>query len=516
MPETKPRKRILFILAWLFVLLVLMGGAAAALEYWSIQRRFTSDRYDPLEGIVQAPVSTTTVFQNVAVWDGTASAVYPRQSVVVENGKVTAIADAIEGLPPGAEVVDGTGCTLIPGLIDAHVHLMSDSGPDFLFRSHKMMNDWITTTSRYPSGRAVIVQRGQMKLEAGVTTMRILGDGYYSLAYRDDAARWDVVAPRILSAGLHVNGPHGYISGGIAADLEPSRRARAALELTSFESIEAAMREHLARGVDVVKISTTHSNLGFGDAAPDLPEEWVREIVRIAHARNIKVTAHSYGREGNWAAIRGGVDGIEHLVNVPHELPEDLINEIVRRDITVTPALAGSAYSTTKFLDDPELLNTDNDLATHVPADVRGNLYAAIRVLRIPGLSFVLTGEWNASSKWRLWRRYTLSNTAKLYKRGVRLIFGTDTPFVFGNFHHSVMNEIRALREAGIPNVDILRMATSTAAGALGLSASVGTIEVGKTADLVLLEGNPLADIEAVRAVRLVMKEGRIVFRRGK
>ena len=172
--------------------------------------------------------------------------------------------------------------------------------------------------------------------------MRVLGDGYYVLAYRDDLARWDVVGPRVLAAGLHVNGPNGYVSGGIASGLSPEERAEAAIGLLSEDEIEPKLRAHIARGIDVVKIATTHGDLGFQDARPDLPEDWVSKIVQLAHEMGLRVTAHSYGEQGNWAAVRGGVDGIEHLVNVPHPLPDDLISEIVKRRIAVCPTLAGS------------------------------------------------------------------------------------------------------------------------------------------------------------------------------
>ena len=94
------------------------------------------------------------------------------------------------------------------------------------------------------------------------------------------------------------------------------------------------------------------------------------------------------------------------------------------------------------------------------------------------------------------------------------LIFGTDTPFAFGNFFHSVMNEVRALKLAGLPNDAILRMATSDAATAIGISDHLGTIEPGKFADLVLLDGDPASDLEALGRVEFVMKEGRIVYQR--
>ena len=114
--------------------------------------------------------------------------------------------------------------------------------------------------------------------------------------------------------------------------------------------------------------------------------------------------------------------------------------------------------------------------------------------------------------RWNLWYRQSLANTRKLYDAGVQLVFGTDSPFAFGNFFHSVMNEVRGRKEAGLPNLAILRMATFNAAHALGIDNRTGTIEPGKLADAVLLEDNPLEDIEAIRAVNLVFKDGRIVY----
>jgi len=92
----------------------------------------------------------------------------------------------------------------------------------------------------------------------------------------------------------------------------------------------------------------------------------------------LTVTAHSYGEQGNWAAVRGRVDGIEHLVNVPRPLPDDLISEIVKRRITVCPTLAGSSYSVVKILRAPELLYTDPDPITNVDASIRKRIYRSI------------------------------------------------------------------------------------------------------------------------------------------
>jgi imidazolonepropionase-like amidohydrolase len=478
----------------------------------ALGRRFGPGDGHALDDIIDAPVAQDLAIWDVSVWDGRSGAPQTGRCVLIRDGRVCEIVEASCPLPAGVRVINASGQRLIPGLIDAHVHLMFDSGPDLLTRGPRLMREWLDLTRRYPESSDPIVRRSQLKLKSGVTTMRVLGDGYYSLALRDDVAAWDVVGPRILTAGLHVNGPAGYVTGGLAARLEPAERAECALELTSLDEIETRLRAHIARGVDVVKIATTHGDLGFAEAKPDLPEEWVREIVRVSHEHGLKVTAHSYGTDGDWAAIRGGVDGIEHLVNVPHELPDEMIEAIASRGIWVTPTLAGSAYSVMTLLRDPDLLYREDDLVTNVEARVRRNLYFVLRLLRLPGAARLLMRHPDPLGKLESWYEHSLANTQKLYQGGVNLAFGTDAPFAFGNFHHSVMNEARALRLAGVPDEAILRMATQGSATALGISESVGTLQPGMRADCVLLDSDPLADIEALSGVNLVIREGRVVY----
>ena len=320
--------RVLVLTAAVVAVTLAAAGSAVGMAYWAMARRFAAGDALALDGIARAPVNEPLVLRNVSLWDGRGRAVQRGQSVIVKGGRIAEILDAAAPSPGGVRAIDAAGKTLIPGLIDAHVHLMYDSGPDLLTRAPQLMDEWLAVTRQYPQSRAPIVRRGQLKLKAGVTTMRVLGDGYYSLAYRDELARWNVVGPRVLTAGLHVNGPSGYVSGGLGAHVDAVARAEVAVELHSVEEIERRLEDHIARGVDLVKIATTHGDLGFHDAKPDLPEAWVREIVRVAHEHGLKVTAHSYGTEGDWAAVQGGVDGIEHLANVPHELPDDLIQAI--------------------------------------------------------------------------------------------------------------------------------------------------------------------------------------------
>ena len=142
------------------------------------------------------------------------------------------------------------------------------------------------------------------------------------------------------------------------------------------------------------------------------------------------------------------------------------------------------------------------------------SLYLVLRLLTFPGVARVMMRRDRPIERWESWYQYSLANTRALYEAGVPMVFGTDTPFAFGNFYYSVLGEMRALREAGLPNLEILRMATSRAAEVLGLGDGVGTIKVGGVADLLLVDGDPLADLEAVGEVAMVAKEGRVVFRR--
>jgi len=462
-----------------------------------------------LDGIVENPNSEDFLLSNVRIWDARSDFTQDGKSVVVRNGQIGTVSET----PPTdftGRVIDGAGKTLIPGLIDTHVHMFYDGGPEILKNYSGIIEKFYVETKSLTEYSPPIVRRGLLKLKSGTTTMRILGDGYYSLKYRDALKNWDIVGPRVFTAGLHVNGPSGYITRGIA---DEDRKRHIAVELTSFEDIAPKMERHIATGIDVVKIATTHGSLGFADAEPDLPEEWVREIVKIAHEHGLKVTTHTLGEKGDWAAIRGGVDGIEHLVGVPRELSDEMISEIKARGIVVCPTLSAAAYDMMNMLNNTEILVNDPDIIANVPAGVRKDLYFTVWVLKLPGAIRFMTKQPKALEKVQHWYKQSIANTAKLYAAGVKLIFGTDMPFFMGNFWHSVMNEVRALKLAGVSNTDILKMATINAAEAIGVADRIGTIEEGKLADLVLINGNPLQDIETLRDVEMVFKEGRIVYK---
>ena len=467
-----------------------------------------------LDGLVESPIEERILIEGATLWDEPLG--QRLGSLVVDRGRISQFLDPGESVDrtDGLTVIDATGGFVMPGLIDTHVHMLFDSDASLLKNAQSLIRDWFDETDRGTRYTQKVVERGQLKLKSGVTTMRILGDGYYSVSYRDDLAAWSVVGPRVLTAAVHVNTRGGYISGGVAAGLSEEDQEFVAVNLDSYEEIELKLTALISQGIDVVKISTTHGDLGFGDAAPDLPERWVKKIVDVAHEAGLKVTAHSYGNEGNWAAVRGGVDGIEHLVNVPHSLDDDLVKEISDRGIYVCPTLAGSSYSVTRVLNDPDHLVRDLDIVSNVTARVRRDILITTGVLQMPGFVRFALHEPSAFRKWEVWRQMSLENTASLHEAGVSLIFGTDTPFTIGNFWHSVSNEANALAEAGVANSDILAMATSHASKALGISHDVGTLTEGKSADILVLEKNPLKDLANLDSVTTVIKQGRVVYQK--
>lgn len=142
-------------------------GTALALWYRSVTHRFVERSDTALDDLVPVPAAQHLVFRDVATWDGHSDDVRHHTSVEVRDGRVVAVREASEVLPAGAVVVEGQDKTLIPGLIDMHVHLMYDSGPDLLRRGPALMRAWMDTSTRYPQRRGDIVRRGQLKLKAG-------------------------------------------------------------------------------------------------------------------------------------------------------------------------------------------------------------------------------------------------------------------------------------------------------------------------------------------------------------
>ena len=143
-------RRVLVLTAAVVVVTLVAAGSAVGITYWVMARRFVAGDAHALDGIVRNPSNEPVVLRNVSLWDGRGGAVQRGRSIIVDDGRVAGILDPATPLPAGVRTIDAAGKTLIPGLIDAHVHLMYDSGPDLFTRAPRLMDEWLAITRQYP------------------------------------------------------------------------------------------------------------------------------------------------------------------------------------------------------------------------------------------------------------------------------------------------------------------------------------------------------------------------------
>ncbi len=387
-----------------------------------------------------------TYFPNVTLFDG--SAAREDAGVLVRDGTISWVgarpAAPREALD--AEEIETAGATLTPGLIDCHVHLCFDGGPDFVAEAR--------VSQAYAAVKCV--RNAERHLRAGVTAVRDLG-GLGAVAC--DVARaieeGRVPGPRVVASGqaLTISGGHGWNTF--------------AREVDGIDEIRRAVREQMRSGARSIKIVATGGVLTPAipvDFMSFTPEE-VDAAVEEAHKWGVPVAAHAIGESGIANCVRAGVDSIEHGSHITADIAGDM-KERGTFHVPTISALHG-------IVEHPE----------DVPA------YAVEKGRQILGAAqkaFGLAAE-----------------------MGVRHACGTDagTPH---NPHGGAPAELIKMVGWGLSPLAALQAATSNAADLLRLP-RVGAIEEGMVADLVLWEGNPLDDIEAVRKPRLVMKSGKLL-----
>jgi imidazolonepropionase-like amidohydrolase len=399
--------------------------------------------------------------------------VTPRATVVIRGRRIATVQPgATLGGPPGRREIDAAGRTLLPGLIDAHVHVTGWSLPLFL---------------RY-----------------GVTSVRDLNN---DPAYVLPLSREDTTdRPRIVSTGALVDGPGSFWKN--------------AIEVGTVGEMRAAVRRQIAAGAGVVKVYTR------------LPPALVAVAVEEARARGVTVAAH-LGRTNALEAGAAGVASLEHLSGIadaasdePERLraahedflggwtaferewlrlrPEALqrvARGLLQRGVAVVPTLAlheaFSRLADPGLLRDPALAGVPKDVVEKEwdPADIMGRAKWTPEILGDFKRALVVQQRF----------------VAAFAKLGGRVVAGTDTPQQFVVPGWSLHRELQLYVAAGLTPEAAIRSATSDAAALLGIAERAGTIDVGKDADLVLVDGDPLRDIRATTAIRLVVRLGRIV-----
>ena len=385
-------------------------------------------------------------------------------TVVIRDGRVVEVRDGLVGAEayPGAEIVDLSDRFVLPGLIDSHVHLAtSQAGQAGLIAQF---------TESVPTTAYRAAENARITLMAGFTTVRNLGDrDGVTLALRDAAARHALPSPRIVDAGRSISTTSGHMDGRNGLNDELREHTDHANVCDDTASCREAVRLQISRGVDVIKIATTggvNSRIGAGLGAQMFEDE-ARALIETAHLYGKRVAVHAHGADGIALALRLGADSIEHGTIFD--------DETIRlfRD-------AGAYYVPT--------LSTVNGYRERLAADP--NAYSAEVLPKI------------------LWRiEVTGESLERAVPGGVRIAFGTDAGV---SMHGRNADEFELMVQHGMTPMSAIQAATVNAADLLGLGEELGTLEPGRRADIIAVDGDPLSDVTVLKDVDFVMRDGRV------
>ncbi|HMX39641.1 MAG TPA: amidohydrolase family protein [Saprospiraceae bacterium] len=383
----------------------------------------------------------------------------PAVTVVVAKDTIQRIENGYIVPPAEALLIDLKGETVMPGLIDCHVHLEWELNPK-------------SYVEKYTLNAADIAFRAAMyaerTLQQGFTTVRDLGGQGVNIALRDAINAGWAQGPRIFTAGsmISVTGGHGDHTTGARWDLFDAPLTEGGIA-DGPEECQKAVRTQIRRGADWIKVAATGgvTSLARDGRLPHMSTDELDVVVRTARDMGVDVAAHAHGDEGMRRAVLAGARSIEHGTFM-----SDSTMELMRKHGTwLVPTLtAGWAVT---------------DSAMYSP-----RFFQEVVRKKALGMGPALS-----------------STLGKAYRKGVKIAFGTDS----GVSPHGRNNlEFAYMARAGMAPADILRSATLDAATMLRLEKRLGSIEVGKWADLVAVEGNPLTDIRAMEKVDFVMKGG--------
>ena len=431
---------------------------------------------------------------------GTGAGPLADATVVVEGARIAALgAAAAVAVPAGARIIDGRGLWLIPGLIDAHVHLANSAG---LYSSPsnldlRAIRDY--QTDELARVRAALPATLLRYLASGVTAVVDRGGPAWSLEIR--ALADTVPAPRVALSGPMLA---TYRQAAFLGELAHGRWIR------TPEEARAEVRANVRAGVDLIKI---HFLPRVGGLASDLA--WARAAIDEAHAQGLKVCVHATQLALARALVEAGADQLVHSID---DAPVDdaLVALLAERGtVYVTTLLVYEGYREVflrgldysdieRRLGDPQVVETLDDIAwiddRHLPPWLKADHPA--RGARTA--SAAAWPHWAVSDV----RAIQGQNLRRLAAAGVTIAAGTDAGTI-GNLHGPALHrELELMAEAGLAPLQVLKAATLGGAAALGRSADLGSIAPGKLADMVLLEADPLADIRNTRQIRAVIKDG--------
>jgi imidazolonepropionase-like amidohydrolase len=402
------------------------------------------------------PAAKTVVIHAAHLLDVKTGKMLTGQTIIVQGDKITQVGSIRDQLlPKDATVIDLPNATVLPGLIDAHTHITFT--PNFGYSRLGI------SIPREALNGAL---NARVTLDAGFTTIRNVGaDGFTDVALRDAINAGDVPGPRML-----VSGPALSITGGDCDDnmLPFEWHIQGEGVADGIGSVQHKTREIIKYGADLIKICATGGVLSHGDnpQASQYTLEEMKAIVADAHRLGRKVAAHAHGAQGILWASQAGVDSIEH----GSYIDDAAIAEMKKNGTYLVPTL----YLMDWFFENAEKIN--------VPAEMIAKGHEVMPAAR--------------------------KNVARAFAAGVKVGFGTDAAV----YPHGLnAHEFAVMVRLGLTPLQAIQSATINDADLLGWSDKVGTIEPGKWADIVAVDGDPLADITTLERVKFVMKGGEVV-----
>ena len=382
------------------------------------------------------------------------------KSIAITGDRITSLDSSASS--SASKIIDLSDHTCLPGLIDMHVHLTSQSSPRSYIENFTLNPaDYAFRATKY----------ARVTLEAGFTTVRNLGDdGTTTKSLRNAIAQGYVQGPRVFTAGksLATTGGHADPTNGHRDDLMGDPNAKFGV-VNSPEEARKAVRQRYKEGADLIKITATGGVLSTAKSGqnPQFMDDELEAIMQTAKDYGFKVAAHAHGAEGMKRAIKAGINSIEHGT-----LMDDETRALMKKNGTylVPTILAG------------EFVAEKAEIDGYFPEIVRPKARTIGPQLK--------------------------ANFKKAYEAGVNIAFGTDSGV---SKHGDNAREFKLMVDNGMPAIEAIRAATVHAADLLGESDNLGSLSTGKFADLIAVKGNPLDDISILEAIDFVMKGGEII-----
>ena len=406
--------------------------------------------------LAQASPSKHTVIRAGKILDVKSGKIFTDQAIVIDGDKIVSVGPS-SAVPadPAAVNINLPNATVLPGLIDAHTHLTMN--PSFGYQ---------TLAISVPREALIGARNARVTLEAGFTTVRNVGArGYSDVALRDAINAGDVPGPRML-----VSGPALSITGGHCDnDLLPYEyHATSDGAADGVENVQHKVREIIKYGADLIKVCATGGVLSKGDDpnASQYSLEEMKAIVADAHRLGRKVAAHAHGAQGVIWASEAGVDSVEH----GHLMNDAAIATLKKNGTYLVPTL---------YLVDWQ---RENAATSNLPEYAKRKMEMVSQVGKM--------------------------NIKKAFEAGVKIGMGTDAAV----YPHGLnAHELAVYVSLGMTPLQAIQTATINDADLLGWSDKVGTIEPGKWADIVAVDGDPLQDVTTLQHVKFVMKGGEVV-----